>query len=205
MKLATRLLARSLAFAAALTFAAQPAAAQSILRDAETEALLQDMMDPLTEAAGMPRGSVDVVLVHDPSINAFVAGGQRIYVHSGLINAADSANEVQGVLAHELGHITGGHVIGIYDAYGKATTISLLTTLLGVAAALAGAGEAAMGAMALGQQLAVSNFLTFTRAQEASADAASVQFLKCAAISGRGAVTFFQKLQNLEFRYGRRQ
>jgi predicted Zn-dependent protease len=205
MKLASSLLARALAFAALLGIAAQPAAAQSgptILRDAETEALLQDMVDPLVEAAGMARGSVDVVLVSDPSINAFVAGGQRIYVHSGLINAADTANEVQGVLAHELGHITGGHVIGIYDAYGKAAKISLLSTLVGIAAALAGAGEAAMGAMALGQQVALGTFLGFSRTQEASADAAAVNYLKCAGISGRGVVTFFRKLQNQEFRHG---
>jgi len=205
MTLATRLLARSLAFAAALAFTAQGAAAQSILRDAETETLLQDMVDPLVEAAGMPRGSVDVVLVNDSSINAFVAGGQRIYVHSGLINAADTANEVQGVLAHELGHITGGHIIGIYDAYGKASKISLLTTLLGIAAAVAGAGEAAMGAMALGQQVALGSFLTFNRQQEASADAAGVQYLGAAGITGKGSISFFEKLQNEEFRYARSQ
>ena len=205
MKLPIRPPARLLAFAALLAIVAQPAAAQAILRDAETEALLQELVDPLTEAAGMPRGSVDVVLVSDPSINAFVAGGQRIYVHSGLINAADNANEVQGVLAHELGHITGGHIIGIYDAYGKATTISLLTTLLGVAAAIAGAGEAAMAAMALGQQAALGTFLTFTRAQESSADAAGVQYLATAGITGKGSISFFEKLQNQEFRYGRSQ
>jgi len=206
MKLAARLFARLLAFAALLAVAAQPAAAQqSILRDAETERFLQELVDPLVEAAGMPRGSVDVVLVNDASINAFVAGGQRIYVHSGLINAAESANEVQGVLAHELGHISGGHVIGIYDAYGKAAKISLLSTLVGLAAALAGAGEAAMGAMALGQQAALGSFLTFTRQQEASADAAAVQYLSKSGITGKGSVSFFKKLQNEEFRYGRSQ
>jgi predicted Zn-dependent protease len=206
MTLAARLFARLLAFAALLVIAAQPAAAQqSILRDAETERFLQELVDPLVEAAGMPRGSVDVVLVNDSSINAFVAGGQRIYVHSGLINAAESANEVQGVLAHELGHISGGHVIGIYDAYGKAAKISLLSTLVGLAAALAGAGEAAMGAMALGQQAALGTFLTFTRQQEASADAAAVQYLSKAGITGKGSVSFFKKLQNEEFRYGRSQ
>jgi predicted Zn-dependent protease len=205
MKLAARLLTRPLALAALLAFAAQPAAAQTVLRDAETEALLQEMVDPLTEAAGMPRGSVDVVLISDPSINAFVAGGQRIYVHSGLINAADTANEVQGVLAHELGHITGGHIISIYDGYGKAAKISLLSTLVGIAATLAGAGEAGMAAMALGQQAALGTFLTFTRQQEASADAAGVQFLSKAGITGRGSISFFEKLQNEEFRYGRSQ
>src|SRR5688500_6760360 len=142
MILATRLFARSLAFAALLGLAAQPVAAQSgpsILRDAETEALLQDLVNPLVEAAGMPKGSVEVVLVHDPSINAFVAGGQRIYVHSGLINAAGTANEVQGVLAHELGHITGGHVISGPQAASNAMKIQVLSMLAGIAAALAGA------------------------------------------------------------------
>jgi len=202
MRPLARVLARLLAVLALLGIVAQPAAAQSILRDAETEALLKDMVDPLVEAAGLPRGAVDVVLVHDPSINAFVAGGQRIYVHSGLINAADSANEVQGVLAHELGHITGGHVISIYEGAGKATKIQLLSMLAAVGAMLAGAGDAGMAAMALGQQAAMGSFLAFSRTQESSADAAAVQFLKCAGISGRGAVAFFRKLQNLEFRHG---
>jgi predicted Zn-dependent protease len=202
MRPIARLLARLLAFVALLGIAAQPAAAQSILRDAETEALLLELVNPLVEAAGMPKGSVDVVLVQDRSINAFVAGGQRIYVHSGLINEADTANEVQGVLAHELGHITGGHVISGPQAAGNAMKIQLLSMLAGVAAMLAGAGDAGMAAMALGQQAAMGTYLSFSRTQEASADAASVQFLKCAGVSGQGAVNFFKKLQNLEFRYG---
>jgi predicted Zn-dependent protease len=202
MKLAARLLARSLAFAALLCFTTQPAAAQTVLRDAETEALLQDMVDPLAEAAGLQRGAVDVVLVSDPSINASVSGGQRIYVNAGLINAADTANEVQGVLAHELGHITGGHIIRLYDAYGKATKIALLSTLIGIAAAVAGAGDAAMPAMALGQQVALGSFLTFTRDQEASADAAGVRYLSGAGITGKGSISFFEKLQDEEFRRG---
>ena len=202
MRSLARLLAHLLALAALFGLAAQPAAAQSILRDAETEALLQDLVDPLAEAAGLPRGAVDVVLVHDPSINAFVAGGQRIYIHSGLINAADTANEVQGVLAHELGHITGGHIIRFYEGAGKAGKIQILSMIVGLAAALAGAGEAAMGAMALGQQAAMGSFLAFTRTQEASADAAGVDFLSKAGITGKGSIAFFKKLQNQEFRYG---
>jgi predicted Zn-dependent protease len=197
-----RFLARLITCLAALAFTAQPAAAQSILRDAETEALLQDMVDPLAEAAGLRRGAVEVVLINDSSLNAFVAGGQRIYVHSGLINSADDANQVQGVLAHELGHITGGHIIRYGEGIGKATNITILSMLVGVAAALAGAGEAAMGVMAMGQQAALGSFLAFTRAQESSADAAGATYLAEAGISGRGSLEFFKKLQNLEFRYG---
>jgi predicted Zn-dependent protease len=199
------MLVQALALVAAMMLAAQPVAAQSVLRDAETEKLLQDMMDPLSEAAGLGRGAVEVVLINDPSINAFVAGGQRVYIHSGLINAADSANEVQGVLAHELGHITGGHITRFGEGAGKATKITLLSMLAGVAAALAGAGDAAMGAMALGQQAAMGSFLSFTRTQEASADAAGAEYLSKAGMTGKGSLEFFRKLQNLELRYGYKQ
>mgnify|MGYP002276987945 CR=1 FL=1 len=197
-----RLLTYVLAALAIAMLGARPALAQSILRDAETEQLLQELVDPLAEAAGLGEGAVEVVLIDDGSINAFVAGGQRIYVHSGLINEADSVNEIQGVLAHELGHITGGHIIRFGEGAGNATRITLLSTLAGIAAALAGGGEAAMGVMALGQQAAMRSFLSFTRTQEASADAAGAEYLSEAGISGRGSIEFFRKLQSYEFRRG---
>ncbi len=188
---------------AAAGLAVQPAAAQSILRDAETEALLKDMSAPLVAAAGLDPKTFDVVLVNDPSVNAFVIGGQAVYINSGLINTASSANEVQGVIAHELGHVTGGHAIS--DGGGKAATgISLLSLLLGAAAAVAGAGDAAMGVIMAGQQAAMGKYLAFSRAQESSADAAGMQYLSKAGITGRGSIEFFKKLQNMEFRYGYR-
>ena len=92
-------------FIAAMLATIQPALAQSILRDAETEKLLDDMAAPIIKAAGLEPRNVEIVLVNDPSVNAFVAGGQAVYIHSGLINEASTANEVQGVIAHELGHV----------------------------------------------------------------------------------------------------
>ncbi len=201
MRAFSRFLAHVAAGIAVLGVAIQPAAAQSILRDAETEALLRDMATPLVSAAGLDPRNVDVVMINDPSLNAFVAGGQVVYLHSGLINEAGSANEVQGVIAHELGHITGGHVIS--DGGGKAATgISILSLLLGVAAAAAGAGDAAMGVLMAGQQAALGKYLAFSRGQEASADAAGAQYLSKAGITGRGSISFFKRLQNMEYRYG---
>ena len=199
---AMRLLSRLLAFLALGIMAAQPVAAQSILRDAETERFLDEISAPLVEAAGLQPGNVDVVLINDPSINAFVAGGQTVYIHTGLIEAADTAEEVQGVIAHELGHITGGHVLRYGDGIADATKITVLSLLAGIGAALAGAGDAAMGIMAAGQQAAMGRFLAFSRTQESSADAAGAQYLSRAGISGRGSLTFFGKLLNQEFRYG---
>lgn len=195
-------LAARLLMLLALSFATlvQPAAAQSILRDAETERLLHEMSAPLIEASGLRPDDVEVVLIHNPEINAFVAGGQIVYLHSGLITAADNANEVQGVIAHELGHITGGHVIRFGENMRAATGITILSLILGAAAIAAGAGEAGAGILAAGQQAALGRFLAYNRVQESSADQAGASFLGKAGISGRGSLSFFGKLQNLEFR-----
>lgn len=200
-----RFLAYPLALLASMALAIQPVAAQSILRDAETEALLDEMAAPLVEAAGLDPANVDMVLINDPSINAFVAGGQAVYIHSGLLDAADSANEVQGVIAHELGHITGGHVVRFSEGASAASNISILSLLLGVGAALAGAGEAGIGIMQAGQRAALGKFLAYNRVQESSADAAGAEFLSTAGISGKGSLEFFGKLRNQEFRYGHSQ
>ena len=188
---------------AMLLLALQPAAAQSILRDAETEGLLDDMAAPIIKAAGLQPENVDIVLINDSSVNAFVAGGQAVYINSGLINAAESANEVQGVIAHELGHVTGGHAVLNLGGQ-SASRISILSLILGAAAAAAGGGEAAMGVLMAGQQAAMGKYLAFSRAQESTADAAGAHYLSGAGISGKGSVEFFKKLQNLEFRYGYR-
>ena len=199
-----RLLARLMAILAAIGLAIQPAAAQSIpiLRDAETEALFRDLVNPLAKASGLGANNVDVVLVGDNSINAFTSAGQVIYINSGLILAADTANEVQGVMAHELGHIVGGHAMRMDDGYKQATGVTIISLLLGVAAAAAGAGEAGMGIMAAGQQAAYGKLLAYSRVQESSADAAGASYLSKAGISGRGSISFFKKLENLEYRYG---
>ena len=196
------LAAYTLALFAAFALAIQPVAAQSVLRDAETEALLNDMARPLIEASELEPGNVEIVLINDSSINAFVAGGQVVYVHAGLINAAETANEVQGVIAHELGHITAGHVVRFNERTRGAQGITILSLLLGVGAALAGAGDAALGAIMAGQQAATGNFLAFNRNQEAATDLAGARYLSGAGISGRGSLTFFERLRNMEIRRG---
>lgn len=178
----------------------RPAVAQSILRDAETEAFFRDISRDLVIAAGLEPRNVQFVLVGDPSINAFVTGGQNVFIHSGLIVAADSVNELQGVIAHEIGHIAAGHNVRFGEGAGPASKISLLS-LVGAAAAMAmGAGEAGMAILGLGQTAAMGRFLAFTRDQESRTDQAGAVFLSKAGISGRGSIEFFRKLQGLEFR-----
>jgi predicted Zn-dependent protease len=180
--------------------AARPAAAQSALRDSETELLFKDISRPLITAAGLDPNSVNVVLLSDPEINAFVATGQTVYIQSGLLMASDNVNQLQGVIAHELGHVAGGHAIRIEQGANQATGITIATMVLGALAIAAGAGEAGMGIMAMGQQAALGQFLAFTRAQESSADQAGADYLSKAGVSGKGLLEFFKKLQNQEYR-----
>ena len=186
----------------AVLVSAQPVMAQSILRDAETEAFFDEISAPLIAAAGLDPNNVEIILINDKSINAFVAGGQAVYVHSGLIDAATSANEVQGVIAHELGHVVGGHAVRYDEGASVASGISIASLIIAAAAIAAGASEAGMGILSAGQQAAMGKFLAFSRGQEGTADAAGAQYLSKAGISGRGSINFFKKLQNFEFRLG---
>lgn len=185
---------------ASLALLARPALAQQILRDAETEAFMAAMSAPLVKAAGMEPRNVEVFVINDPEINAFVAGGQYVWVHSGLIAQADNVNQLQGVVAHELGHIEGGHIIRSAEGMKEATGITLLSLVLGAAAIAAGGAEAGMGILGAGQQAALGKFLAFSRAQESSADLAGARYLSKAGISGKGSLEFFKKLQNQEYR-----
>lgn len=183
----------------------QPALAQDdsgpqVLRDTETELMFKEMSRPLIIAGGLDPNAVNVVLLNDPEINAFVARGQTVYVQSGLLEAADNVNQLQGVVAHELGHVIAGDAIRSESGEKQATAISILSLVLGAVAIAAGAGEAGMGIMQAGQRAALGEMLAFTRVQESTADATGTRLLSKAGVSGKGLLDFFGKLQNQEYR-----
>jgi predicted Zn-dependent protease len=175
-----------------------PLRAQGILRDAEAEAFFREISDPIFEAAGLNPASVDMYLLNDQSLNAFVTGGQNIFIHSGLILAADDVNQLIGVIAHETGHIAGGHLVRRSESVQGATATSILSLVLGTAAILAGGADAGIGIIAAGQPVAQRQFLAYNRIQESAADAAGVQYLEAVGVSGTGLIQFFDKLRDQE-------
>jgi predicted Zn-dependent protease len=172
----------------------------AILRDAETEQFLSDITEPMARAAHLSPGAVKLYIINDPSVNAFVATGQTIYINSGTIERADNANEIEGVIAHELGHIEGGDAVRSDDAVIAATRVTLLSLLVGAALMAVGAGPAGMAAMMMGQNAAMGSFLAYSRQQEGSADASAVRHLDDAHLSGKGMISFFGKLRQEEYR-----
>lgn len=183
--------------AAAATLAAAPSAAsaQSVLRDAEIEQWLQDYSYPIFRAAGIDPPSVNILIIGDPTPNAF-AGGLNMGIHTGLITTADTPNQIEGVIAHEAGHIAGGHTARTADAISKASTPILLSLVLAAGAIAAGSPEAGIGILGLGQNIAIGNFLTYSRGQEATADQAALSYLQATGKSPEGLIEFFGKLRN---------
>ncbi|MFI4986784.1 MAG: M48 family metalloprotease [Alphaproteobacteria bacterium] len=213
----TRLRHRLTAAAAAaslLAGLAAPAYAQSEsgsaslarIRDAEIESNLRTWATPVWVAAGLDPNQVQIILVNQNVINAFVAGGLNIFLYAGLLMQSDSANQVTGVIAHETGHIAGGHLARMSDALQNAQIIQILGMILGAAAiAVSRNAEAGTTGMAAGTDLAVRNLLSFSRTQERSADQAGVTFLEHSGQSARGLLEFMRKLEGQEFMNAWRQ
>ncbi|MGB2389132.1 MAG: M48 family metallopeptidase, partial [Henriciella sp.] len=169
--------------------------AQSIIRDAEIEAILRDYTNPLIEAAGLVANDVKIYLISDPSLNAFVANGQRIHLFTGLIIATETPGQLKGVIAHETAHIAAGHgVLRARDAR-VASRPGLVSIGLGILAIAAGAPDAGAALIASSQQFNMLNFFTHTRVQEATADQMAVDFLSATGESSIGLIEFFEKFR----------
>ncbi len=196
LSLFARLLA--LALVCAMPFAAQAQQRISFIRDAEIENTIRLYAAPVFRAAGLNPDDIAVHIVNDRSLNAFVAGGLNMFFHTGLLLRVETPNQLIGVIAHETGHIAGGHLARLPDGM-QASWETLVISLLGAAAAaVAGNGNAAMASVMAGQQIAERQLLRYTRTLEASADQAGVTFLDRSQQSSRGLMEFLQVLADQE-------
>jgi predicted Zn-dependent protease len=169
------------------------AAAQSLIRDAEIEETLRVYTEPLLVAAGVRPEEVHIYIVNDDSVNAFVAGGQNIFVHTGLVLAADNPNEVIGVLAHETGHIAGGHLARSREAINRSLGTAFISIGLGILAIAAGAPDAGAALISGSQAFAMGTFVRHTQVQESAADQAALSYLEQSGQSGQGLLDFFNE------------
>lgn len=178
---------------------ARAADGQVIIRDTEIEALIKSWAAPVIRAADLAPENINIILVQSDDINAFVAGGPNIFIYTGLLMKTEDAAEVVGVIAHELGHIRGGHLVRVRGAYQDASYESLIGTLIGIGAAVLTGSGGFGSAIALGSQsMAQRKFLSFTRVQESSADQAALSYLETAEMNPDGFVSFMEKLEDQE-------
>tara|TARA_X000000950_G_scaffold285152_1_gene390231 strand:- start:61915 stop:63264 length:1350 start_codon:yes stop_codon:yes gene_type:complete len=183
----------------AWTMSSVPAFAQSLIRDAEIEGILRDFTDPILEAANLRPNDVDVLIINDPTLNAFVARGQNIHLHTGLILAAESPSQLIGVIAHETGHIEGGHNARRQRDLEIASRPAYVSIGLGLLAIAAGAPDAGAALIASSQQFAYLNFASHTRPQEASADQAALRYMAATGRSPAGLLEFFENFRDIQF------
>jgi predicted Zn-dependent protease len=195
--------------AAAIALPPLPAKAQQrgggipLIRDSEIEQLMRDYTQPILRAAGLAKANVKIVLINDKSFNAFVVDGRRIFVNTGALQESVTPNQIIGVMAHETGHIAGGHLSKLRQELANVQTAALIGMLLGVAAMAAGgraggsasegAGQAGMAAIMGSQHVALRSLLSYQRAHEEAADRAAVKFLAATGQSAKGMYETFKR------------
>jgi len=188
-----RLALRSAALlVAVLVVGARAQAGERLLRDAEIESAIKTIAAPIWRAAGLEPSDVAIYMIDDRELNSFVAGGQAIFLNTGLILRAENVDQLMGVIAHETGHIAGGHVISTKEAIKNASIEAIIATVVGAAAGVAGHnGASILPGMAVGQ----AAFNRFSIAQEATADHAAMNYLDRICQSAKGLLDFFEILR----------
>lgn len=189
-----------LATAASLVLAPMAqAAAANLIRDAEIEATLRTYADPIFEAAGLDASAVQVHLINDHHINAFVSGGLQMFFHTGLLTQAKTPNEIIGVIAHETGHIESGDLSQIDEAIENATIETIIGVLVGVViGATTGEGAPAVATVEAARMMALRDLMTYSRVQEGAADQAAYRLLEATKQSPAGMASFFRTLSHQE-------
>jgi predicted Zn-dependent protease len=177
----------------------------SMIRDAEIENTILEYIHPLLIAAGLEPLSIRIHIVKDNTLNAFVAEGQQIFINTGLILKSQNANQLIGVLAHEIGHISGGHLIRSSTARKNVSATSLLSVLLGGAAIIAGRPDAGAAAIQFGNNASIKNYLKFSRTQESAADHSALRILEKTQQSAGGLLQFMKILEGQELLSSRSQ
>ena len=197
--------AATLALAPIAPALAQENKGPPVLRDTEAEQLLREYTRPILRAAGLERQNIQMVIINDSSFNAFVADGRRIFVNYGAIMQSETPNQLIGVLAHETGHLAGGHLAKMREQMAQAQTQMIIAMLLGAGAVVAGArggnsnsGLANAGAAALAgpQEMIRRNLISYVRQQEENADRAGVKFLNATGQSAKGMYETFKRFTN---------
>jgi predicted Zn-dependent protease len=196
--------------ACALALAPVPVRAQEnkgppLLRDTEIEQLLRDYTRPILRVAGLEQQNIQVVIINDPTFNAFVADGHRIFVNYGALMQSQTPNQLIGVLAHETGHLAGGHLAKLREELARAQTTMIVAMLLGVGAMVAGArsnnpnngvGNIGAAAVSAPQAILQSSLLAYQRQQEENADRAGVKFLTATKQSAKGMYDTFKRFSD---------
>jgi predicted Zn-dependent protease len=193
--------------ACALVAGSMPARAQNLprglplIRDAESEQLLRDYTQPILRAAGLAQQNIHVIIINDRSFNAFVIDAKRIFVNAGALMQSQTPNQIIGVLAHETGHIAGGHLSKLRAELANAQTAMLIGLLLGVGAMVAGARSGQVGgnpaaAVMAPQSMIMHSLLAYQRQQEEQADRAGVKFLNTTGQSTKGMYETFKRFTN---------
>ncbi len=135
-------------------------------------------------------------IVNEDQFNAFSAPAANIFVNRGLVTALDNADELAGILAHEIGHAMGRHVSDMIDRSKLVSIGTFAGMLAGIIIGAAGGGGDAAQAVAVSSVAAgQTTMLAYSRVHEREADRFGLYYVKKAGFSPKGLLTSLEKIK----------
>jgi predicted Zn-dependent protease len=171
-----------------------------ILSDSETEFVIRKLIAPILKVARINPKTLNLYIILDNSVNAFVIGGNNLFINTGLITTFNNPDALKGVVAHELGHVTGNHVAMRQSQVQELMSQSILVNLLGAAAIIGGAGEVGSALIAGGMHTLQGNYLRYSRFQETAADNAAIKYLHDSHNTIKGLIQVFEHFEQESLR-----
>ena len=170
--------------------------AGAIVDDPQIQEYIQNLGYSLSSHSDNPSLNFGFYVIDDDSLNATTLPGGFIVMNSGTILFADNEDELAGVLAHEIGHVTQRHLARGLEDQRDRSFLDWATMLAGVvAAAKASDPNVAMGALATAQSTIIQHQINYTRGDESEADRVGIATLARAGYQPQGMVDFFGKMQ----------
>ena len=175
--------------------------AVGLIRDSEIETLLADYASPIFKAANVGSQNVHIHIIDDKTFNAYVIDGHNMFIHVGAITQCDTPNQLIGIIAHETGHIAGGHLARLRQQMANMQSAALIMNIIGLGAMVGGAvsgggevGQAGAAVLYGGNTIVQRSILSYRRVMESSADQAGVSFLTRTKQSADGMLETFRHL-----------
>ncbi len=174
--------------------------AMSQISDTQIERYLKHLVEPLATASGMSLDSLTIHIVNADDFNAFVMSGQDAYIYTGLLTQIKSPSALQAVVAHEMGHTLGGHMVQLASRQSAEVARSMIIQALGVGL-MAASGEPSLGAGVLAGASGVANqsLMAFTRDEERMADKLGLDLMVSAGLDANGFIDVFNQMNESSY------
>ena len=181
-----------------MCFFAINAHAATLINDTEIEKKITEIIMPIAKAANIDAKRLKIYIVRDDDFNAFVRGGEDVFIYTGLLKQIKNPNALRAVVAHELGHTIGGHMVQISARMHDEMVRTMIIQALGVGLMVAGGNPSAgIGVVAGATGIAQQSMLSFSRDEERIADDMAIDLMVRGEQNPNGLIEVFEQMHDM--------